>query len=275
MIYLNYAVWCVVPAIQPVCRDVLLDFVGDCREVLSQIPAGMTQIDEFTTSCQKQHADSSTDHAAQKALDALRQRKVPRYQCSYAELTGIALTCTSVPAVLGTDTLALCGSACVTQLLPFGEQCGDAMAVAFASLGLRRNFDRLQQICETTDPKACPIDHITETCQVDRLPADVDLLCKTPCVKIVTRYFSQCSRRGADTRTKMLFSTANWEAVIQTCASRRSSAEQGGDNTKGQATQQQCARIQPRMTVTLAKLCCANGVCSSLPATCSLTCSVR
>ena len=109
---------------------------------------------------------------------------------------------------------------------------------------------------------------------MEKLPADVDLLCKTPCVETVRAYFTKCER-SQDARTKVLFSTSNWRSVLDTCDQRDGGAAAAGSGGKGGATQEQCSGLKRKMTSTLAKLCCADGTCSSLPATCSLTCSAQ
>ena len=122
--------------------------------------------------------------------------------------------------VQGKDTVALCGSACVSQLLPFGDQCADSIAGSFATLGLRQKYDTLKPICVGSDREACPIKHISQVCTgLKTANQDIDALCKTPCVQTISTFFAQCSH-SIQSNTMTLFSSENWSPLVELCQAR-------------------------------------------------------
>lgn len=90
-----------------------------------------------------------------------------QFSCTYTELTGLALQCSSVtaPTTAG-DTIKFCSSPCAEQLLPFSAQCSSTMQAALNTFGLEQMFETMISTCNPAmdDHTLCPIDIIDATC---------------------------------------------------------------------------------------------------------------
>lgn len=253
----------------PHCAEVIQDFWGRCETLISQLPSGFTQIDEFVTVCQSPSVGDTT-HASD-ALNSLKDA-VPslQFSCTYTELTGIALQCstTSAPTTAATR-IAFCASSCASQLMPFSQQCGSTMQTALTTFGLTDTFNSaLQQCTASDDSHACPMAQIAAACTSLSNPGgNAETLCATPCVQMVAAHYDACSS-STDPAVTSAFSADNWKPLVDLCHSMQDTS--GVVDSEINA---QCSLIESTMSQQLSELCCRDAFCSTMPTDCSAECT--
>ena len=259
----------------PDCQGVVLGYWQDCGDFITGMGLGFSQLDEFVQVCERDRTDHGMSGKVTNALGSLASGGGRQYSCTYTELTGIALMCSSVTAPTDPATTAqFCASPCAVQLIPFSEQCAGTMAVALTTFGLTDIVYEMTSACSpaTDDPSVCPIDIITQNCAGLSNPGgDASTLCATPCVESVRTHFEACSR-STDPHVVSVFSTDNWQPLIDLCSSLHPAASTGGGTTVDNIATQ-CDNIANVMNSQLAQLCCSDPSCSVPPTTCSTACS--
>ena len=255
------------------CKEVVTDFWARCETLMSQMPLGFTQLDEFVEVCNRDDGGDISS-ATKDALSSLKTADGPgmdhpmQFACTYTELTGLALQCSTVSApTTDANTAAFCASRCATQLLPFAQQCSATMQTALTTFGLQETFEEMVGACNPAldDRHVCPIDTIMKTCANLANPSgDATALCATPCVEQVTAHFNACSK-STDPNIEAVFSAENWQPLINLCRSTMDSGDNAGLGT-------QCDNIQGAMQTQLSNLCCADAACTIVPNFCPTAC---
>ena len=255
------------------CRDVVLDLWSGCQSVLQQMPPGFSALDDFVSVCSTGNGGAAGGAAG--ALDSLKNPDGPalagsshmQFTCTYSELTGIALQCsTADPSSVAT----FCASRCASQLVPWAAQCASTMQFALDALGLAETFNSLIDQCNpaTDDAHVCPMEQITTACKsFSHLGATSEAMCATPCVETVVAHYDAC-RASTDPRVVTEFSANSWRTVVETCQSLHDSSGVVGNEIAAQ-----CALIQEPMSAQLNSLCCGGADCSTTPAFCPTACS--
>ena len=260
------------PTCSTACRGVVLDFVSNCNAMLETMPAGFTALDDFVDVCSA--GNGNVPGGVSNALDGLKTADGPalaggsqmQFACTYTELTGIALQCSTADA---SSTEAFCASRCAAQLVPYTAQCSGTMEYALTTLGLADTFTSVISQCNpaTDDSHVCPIDQIASACKSLSNPGgDPETLCSTPCVRTIAVHYDACGA-SSDPRVVAEFSATNWEPIVSLCASL-----EHGSSVADSEVDAQCALIQTSMSTQLANLCCADAQCSVLPEYCPTAC---
>lgn len=253
----------------PHCAEVIQDFWGRCETLMSQLPSGFTQIDEFVAVCQSPSGGETT-HVA----DALNALKDPlpsmRFSCTYTELTGVALQCSTASApTVAANRIAFCASSCASQLIPFYQQCGSTMQTALTTFGLTDMFNAAVLQCTASDDShACPMARIAAACTSLSNPGgSAQTLCATPCVQTVAAHYDACSA-STDPAVTSAFSADNWKPLVDLCHSMHDTSAVVDSEINAQ-----CSLIESTMSQQLADLCCRDAFCSTMPTDCSAECT--
>ena len=255
----------------PHCAEVIADFWGRCSTLMSQLPAGFSGVDEFVTVCQSPSGGLTSNVA--NALDSLKTAGGPpamEFICTYTELTGIALQCSSVTApTTPANRIAFCASGCASQLVPFSQQCSSTMQYALETFGLSDKVNSMLTQCTADDDShACPISQIATACtDLSNPGGDASALCATPCVQTVTAHYDACSI-STDPHVTAEFSTDNWKPLVDLCNSLTDT-----HTVVDSEINAQCVLIETTMATQLSTLCCADAFCSSMPTDCSAECT--
>jgi hypothetical protein len=255
------------------CRDVVLDVWSDCQSVIQQMPAGFTALDEFVNVCST--GNGNLPGGVVGTLDSLKTSDGPalaggnqmQFSCTYSELTGIALQCSTAAS---SSVAAFCASQCASQLVPWAAQCASTMQLALDALGLTSTFDSVIGQCNpaTDDAHVCPIAQITTACRsFTGMGTNVEAMCATPCVETVVAHYGACSA-STDPRVAAEFSSNIWKPIVDTCQSLRDSS-----HVVGAEINAQCSLIKDAMSAQLDHLCCGGSECITIPDYCPTACS--
>ena len=227
-------------------------------------PVGAQQITNFIDMCETSNAGNS---GISGTIDNLNHhgngQNAYTYDCTYAELTGISLVCSSV---LLTSS-SFCNTGCVAQLKPFMQQCGDTMARPLQDFGLLDMATQALSLCtgvNAPDTHSCPIDDIMAQCATLSAPGgDAFSLCNTQCMQIMSLHFAACAK-STDSHVSEVFSADNWRPLVDLC----------GEDTGATDIASQCANIQGHVVPQIASACCEDSLCAQPRTTCSEQCSL-
>jgi hypothetical protein len=253
----------------PHCAEVIQDFWGRCETLMSELPPGFSQIDEFVAVCQSPSRGATT-HASD-ALDSLKDAQPAlNFACTDTELTGIALQCSTVTAPTNpSNRIEFCASGCASALPSFNQQCASTMQYALTTFGLTDTVNSLISQCTADDDShACPMTQIATACTSLSNPGgDAEQLCGTPCVQTITAHYDACST-STDPRVISEFAADNWKPLVDLCRSMHDTS--GVVDSEINA---QCALIESTMSAHLSELCCTDSFCSTMPTDCSAECT--
>ena len=256
----------------PHCQEVIADFWSRCETLMQSLPDGFSQVDEFVSLCSSEKG-GGVSTGVNSALASLKDTQPDmRFTCSYTELTGIALQCSTVTApTTPANRVVFCASNCASQLIPFHQQCSQTMQVALATFGLTDTVNQMLSQCGAGDDShACPIGQITAVCGgLENPSGGVSSLCATQCLRTVSAHYDACSA-STDPETVAKFSAQSWKPLVDACHNL-----DGTSSAAGQATEvtSQCLRIQNAMTTQLSTLCCRDSLCSTMPSSCTAECT--
>ena len=189
-----------------------------------------------------------------------------QFSCTYSELTGIALQCSTADPSSATT---FCASQCASQLVPWAAQCASTMQYALDALGLGSTFSEVIDQCNpaTDDAHVCPMAQITTACKsFTHLGTNAEAMCATPCVETVVAHYDACSA-STDPRVAAEFSPNTWRPVVDTCQSLHDSSRVVGSEINAQ-----CSLIKDTMSAQLNNLCCGGSECTTIPDYCPTAC---
>lgn len=231
------------------CRTAVLAFSQTC-------PEGAAQIADFVDQCAA--SDGSTTGGAGGLVGHLSHHgATAQYQCTFTELTGLALVCSGETF----EPTTFCRTQCAAQLIPFSRQCAASMESSLQLLGLTDLASAATAGCDlASTATACPIDDIQASCAtLSGAGGDAATLCSTDCVQMVVASFDACAR-STDARVQALFSSETWQPVVDLCAAAGGLADQ-------------CSAVAQGSQALVAAACCSDATCSAPDDACSSQCS--
>jgi hypothetical protein len=261
------------------CSDLVLDFRDRCQDLLDSMPGGFTSFDDFVALCEAPPAPPPAPKVVNGKMASNvagligsmtpGAAHVPTYKCTYQEIMGIALECSSATT---RDVLSssFCTSSCAAKLLPFGKQCAASMGASLAVFGLQDTVSEMATACVDSEATQadCPLQKILTDCEDVQGAGSASNMCQTPCVQTITAHYDAC-KISQDPAVTRMFSAGSWGPLISVC--NEQTKDEMNDPEADIVTQ--CSEIQADITKQLSSLCCTDPLCAAMPTKCKHQCS--